>query len=120
MIALILLLGGVGVVLAAIGGGNIVNKRKVEKVAALMLAWGVVFLGFGVWLWVENVHELPGVFGADAAQEGVQPPTTWQGCADAALDKAMAGSHVTSNTKAVLVLNYDLAVCDRAFPEVLP
>lgn len=44
-------------------------------------------------------------------------PSTWWECADAALERAMDKAHVSTNTKAVLKLNYDLAVCDRTFPE---
>lgn len=47
------------------------------------------------------------------------PAITWQECADIALKKAMDGaqSYRVPVPRTIIQLNYDLAVCDRQFPE---
>ena len=52
------------------------------------------------------------------AAGSIQPePTTWRECADAAMDAATERFNALAFNWVNIKLDYDLALCDRAFPE---
>lgn len=108
---LLVMIGGVVMILAGSVAMSCLNR--LAGVALVAFGCGLIAVAIMVDATVSNAKTPPESDMLPAAGQ-----TTWRECADAAMDAAT--ERATTDRRSTwpnIKLDYDLAICDRAFPE---